>query len=445
MSDCDRSDAGKRGGIAAMCLSLFLMTLLRAADAAGGDVNSFWDGGLTGEWTVDSNWTSTHWPDNNNTLGNNYSVFIDGASPNNTAVTLSAGNTAIDNLTVDAGDSLTVVLPSALTVLDEARIGGTLRVDGAYGVSTRDLTGLSAVSYGSLESSTGLGSVLVSDTVRWIDSSIRLIVDTGVVQDTINRGSLGSVGTHLAAAASSTTGASTSIRSRRAPSAMSSAARASSRGPQLGSVKRSGTPLAWEARSDSRARRPSRVAPRWVAPGCALEARPWTEAVPRIADGAGVEFLDLQGGILENAVPGGSGHFLVTGTAEGLDNRASRLTVTGTIGDLTNSGRLDSNGALFDGVIANTGAIAIDPVGGSIYDVATIGGSGGGIQGPASVWNPVGPGSILTFQGTQTIESGMTINGTASVEGTLHVAPSTDVIFENLTGWRRRHAGRPGQ
>lgn len=578
----------------ALQLAVYVLSLMIAVTsrATAQTVDAYWVGGPTGSWTVMSNWTpSDYWPDNLNGM-HTYNVFIDNNATNNALVILSAPNpVAVNNLRIDVGDGLIVNIGGGLLVSNTAAVAGTLRVGDGTTVTTKNLLGASAVSFGILENETagGLGRILVTDTAQWLNNATMLI-GTGSIRDINNSGFLGSVGARLSgsivnngrididisspstydnltitgtgflselagapaiwapAAANSTLtiqgiqtfegghalagggllirgttvnegilrigdGASAAFENLRGGSASShglleqavagghgefvvngtvewidNAARlvafGSVRnisnsgflgvvGAQLsGSIVNNGridfdilrtstyddlvitglgslaglvsaqsvwAPAAANSTLTIRGTQTLEGGQAASSGGLLIQGTTINEGILRIANGAGATFENLQGrsgnpyGILENSVPGGTGAILVTGTAARLSN-ATRLIVSGNIGDIDNSGLLDSNGARFDGLVTNVGTISIDRASNSTYRAAVVDGLGGHITGPFSVWDPSGAGSTLTFRGAQIFDTSMTINGTVIVEGMLQTTPLVDVVFRNLNG-----------
>ena len=76
-------------------------------------VNDTWKGG-TGNWSAAANW-SAGVPNNGTPSGTTYNVFIDGGNPAKSAVTLDI-SAAINTLTVDSDDALTLSNNTSLTV-----------------------------------------------------------------------------------------------------------------------------------------------------------------------------------------------------------------------------------------------------------------------------------------------------------------------------------------
>ncbi len=91
-----------------------------------------WNGGA-GAWFTSSNWTPAVVPDNGG--GTTYRVFIDGGLDGTASDVDLDASAAIDRITLDAGDRLTISRYSSLTILENAAVGGTATLDGALTVS----------------------------------------------------------------------------------------------------------------------------------------------------------------------------------------------------------------------------------------------------------------------------------------------------------------------
>jgi hypothetical protein len=97
--------------IVLMILPSFIPGLWGTATAA--QVDATWVGGI-GNWNTPGNWDIGIVP-NNGVGGNTYNVFIDGGKILNSSVNLDI-NATIDNLTIDAGDSLVINNGKSLTL-----------------------------------------------------------------------------------------------------------------------------------------------------------------------------------------------------------------------------------------------------------------------------------------------------------------------------------------
>jgi hypothetical protein len=90
-----------------------LASVFAATTAAAANVTDVWNGG-TGLWNVATNWSGGI-PNNGTPTGTTYDVLIDNGNPVASSVTLNV-NAAIDNLSVDANDSLSFNNATALTI-----------------------------------------------------------------------------------------------------------------------------------------------------------------------------------------------------------------------------------------------------------------------------------------------------------------------------------------
>ena len=90
-----------------------LASVFAATTASAANVTDVWNGG-SGLWNVAANWSGGV-PNNGTPTGTTYDVLIDNGNPVASSVTLNV-NAAIDNLSVDANDSLSFNNATALTI-----------------------------------------------------------------------------------------------------------------------------------------------------------------------------------------------------------------------------------------------------------------------------------------------------------------------------------------
>jgi len=151
-----RVTAGRRA--TANRRTAFLLLLVSAvfpSVATAANVDATWNGGA-GNWGTASNWSGNLVP--NNAGGNTFSVFIDGANPTSSLVTLDV-NSTITNLTIDSGDQLSQNNNQALVLL-----GGTATNNGIWSLnSVGNFTDLICASAATLS---GSGSIVMSDNIN---------------------------------------------------------------------------------------------------------------------------------------------------------------------------------------------------------------------------------------------------------------------------------------
>jgi hypothetical protein len=145
---------------ATRCIFLAAASVVTAS--AHGSVVVTWIGPTTGNWSQTSGWTGLPsgygWP--NNDAMNTFDVIVDGNAAA-TALTVNV-NPAIVNLTVNAGDTLTISGGKQLQVGADP-VAGTLANDGAINV---DSSGTSSILWGGSGNTTisGSGEVVLSGT-----------------------------------------------------------------------------------------------------------------------------------------------------------------------------------------------------------------------------------------------------------------------------------------
>ncbi len=91
---------------------LFVWMCLCGAATAQTEYDAIWTNGTTGDWDVAGNWSTSAFPNNGT---DTYNVIIDSNGGQNSTVTLNT-NVAINDLTIDLGDSLIQNNASSLTL-----------------------------------------------------------------------------------------------------------------------------------------------------------------------------------------------------------------------------------------------------------------------------------------------------------------------------------------
>lgn len=159
-----------------------------AATTASAQTNSTYVGPNNGFWSVDANWSTPNFPQNGTPAGTTYDAFIDGGNAANTTVILEGGLTrTISNLTISAGDGLSVTNNTFLNLAGDGTTAtlanaGTLTLN-----STGSSTRLQFVSTGGTINGGGTINLVsgAGDIAGALNSSVtnadNLIVGTGNV------------------------------------------------------------------------------------------------------------------------------------------------------------------------------------------------------------------------------------------------------------------------
>jgi hypothetical protein len=159
--------------------TIFAATVALAQPAHAAALSATWNGGV-GNWNVGANWSGGVVPCN--TASNTYSVDIDGGNTGViSSVTLDI-NCTIDNLTVDAGDSLVIPNIRSLTVIGDS-------TSGAGSVSNSGVISLNSVGNNTdLRVNGGNVTLSGSGTVSLSDNGANRILGTFSTDRLINQG-----------------------------------------------------------------------------------------------------------------------------------------------------------------------------------------------------------------------------------------------------------------
>jgi len=129
-----------------------------------------------GNWNVAGNWTPAQVPNNGTPPGTTYNVLIDNGNVLNSSVSLNIVAT-IDNLTIDAGDSLGINHGQVLTLNSDGGVtAGTITNNGSFALNSAGaLTELRLTGTGNV-TLRGSGTLTLSNNVN------NLIRDTDATQ-----------------------------------------------------------------------------------------------------------------------------------------------------------------------------------------------------------------------------------------------------------------------
>ncbi len=143
-------------------------------------ITSTWTAGGDGQWNDPANWDSPDFPNNN--IGETYDVIID-SSVNDVTVTLDGGSFTIRDLTVDAGDTLSIDNAHSLRFGEPAAItnAGEIVLDSTVSVTSLDAqNGEVTVDGGGVISLRAANARIQGSTWRFVDQTVQGVGNVGL-------------------------------------------------------------------------------------------------------------------------------------------------------------------------------------------------------------------------------------------------------------------------